>query len=122
MADYLADSRVIIKNKDRLDFASMESRFLIKMVLADVGPKDLTSRQRGKAGYSGAIKLTTMDEIKDYLNPDRWTSTATVGVQTQGAPTLSLQLPRLTSTAGGLGYHLTEICNVVQTPADVARL
>ncbi|KAG9071183.1 hypothetical protein KI688_008728 [Linnemannia hyalina] len=118
VADYLADSRVIVKNKDKLDFdASMEPRFLIKMVLADVGPKDPTSRQRGKAGYRGKIKLTTMDEIKDYLNPDRWKSTATVDVQTQGAPTLSFQPPRLTSTVGGLCSHLTGICNVVQTPA-----
>ncbi|KAF9271067.1 hypothetical protein BGZ88_006901, partial [Linnemannia elongata] len=41
------------------------------MLLADFGPKDLTSRQRGKAGYRGAIRLTTMDEIRDHLRPLR---------------------------------------------------
>lgn len=130
----------------------MEPGFLIKMLLADVGPKDLTSRQRGKAGYRGAIRLTTMDEIRDHLRPLRQGTvdpreykskgyvlrgsirTDDHRLQILGFKLKELQscrfkracrypLPsRLMSTVSGLDYFLQEIRNIVETPEDVARL
>ncbi|KAH7060103.1 hypothetical protein BKA57DRAFT_487839 [Linnemannia elongata] len=70
-ANHTFSSKPSIENLKDIWLDSMEPGFLIKMLLAVVGPKDLTSRQRGKAGYRGAIRLTTMDEIRDHLRPLR---------------------------------------------------
>ncbi|KAF9271249.1 hypothetical protein BGZ88_006486, partial [Linnemannia elongata] len=151
-ADLTFSTRPSIDNLKNIWLDALEPGFLIKMLLADVGPKNLSSRQRGKLGYRDAIKLTTMDEIRDHLRPLRQGavdpreykskgyalrgSIRTDGhrLQLLGFKLKELQScrykrtcryplpPRLTSTVGGLDYFLQEIRNIVETPEDVARL
>lgn len=151
-ADHTFSTKPSLHDLKNIWLNTLEPGFLIKMLLAEVGPKDLTSRQRGKAGYRGAIKLNTLEEIRDHLRPLREGSLdpgdynskgyalrgsiRTDGFQIQllGFKIRELQRcrfkragsyplpPRLTSTVGGLDYYLTEIRNIAETPADVARL
>jgi len=151
-ADHTFSTKPSIDDLKNIWLDTMEPGFLIKMLLADVGPKDLTSRHRGKAGYRGAIKFTTMDDIKDHLRPLRQDtfdpreynskgyalrgSIRTDGYRLQllGFKLKELQRcrynrpcryplpPKLTSTIGGVDYFLTEIRNVAKTPAHVAQL
>ncbi|KAF8946282.1 hypothetical protein BGZ52_008872, partial [Haplosporangium bisporale] len=44
-----------------------EPGFLIKNFIADIDPKNLTSRQRGKSGRRAKIKLWTLDALKSHL-------------------------------------------------------
>ncbi|KAF9903118.1 hypothetical protein EC991_004144 [Linnemannia zychae] len=151
-ADHDFSTKPSVSNLQNIWLDSKEPGFLIKMLLADVGPKNLTSRQRGKAGYREAIKLHTMADIREHLDPLRQDTfdprhydlkgyafrglirTDGYRLQLLGFKLKELQRcrfnracryplpPRLTSTIGGLDYHLTEIRNVVKTPADVARI
>ncbi|KAF9536422.1 hypothetical protein EC957_010994 [Mortierella hygrophila] len=45
-----------------------EPGYLIKRFMSDVDPKGLTQQQRGKAGYRGAIKLLSVEEINGHLS------------------------------------------------------
>ncbi|KAF9360003.1 hypothetical protein BGX26_010840 [Mortierella sp. AD094] len=129
-----------------------EPGFFIKRLLADVTLENLTVRQRGKAGYRGAIKLDSIDEIKSHLRPLKEKSFDPYrynekgyalhgSVRTDGykLQLLAFKLkelqyvryrrlpetkppPRLTSTVGGVDYYLSEIQNIIKTEDDVSRL
>ncbi|KAF8924209.1 hypothetical protein BGZ58_002040, partial [Dissophora ornata] len=129
-----------------------EPGYIVKRFLCDVAPDGLSVRQRGKAGYRGAVQLMSMDQIRDHLQhirePDFEPSTyATKGYLLRGSictDGFELQLsgfklkelqsvrykrlpedklpPRFTSTVGGTDYYLQEIRNVVKTEDDVARI
>jgi hypothetical protein len=45
-----------------------EPGYLIKHFISDVDPEGLTQRQRGKAGYRGAVKMMSVGEIKNHLS------------------------------------------------------
>ncbi|KAK3827172.1 MAG: hypothetical protein JOS17DRAFT_226245 [Linnemannia elongata] len=45
-----------------------EPGYLIKRFISDVDPEGLTKRQRGKAGYRGAVKMMSVEEIKKHLS------------------------------------------------------
>ncbi|KAF9079285.1 hypothetical protein BGX23_004464, partial [Mortierella sp. AD031] len=59
-AGTLADVQVWIRAK--------EPGHLIKRLICDVDPPGLTSRQRGKLGYRGAVKLLSLDQIATHLS------------------------------------------------------
>ncbi|KAI7818892.1 hypothetical protein BC939DRAFT_531715 [Gamsiella multidivaricata] len=44
-----------------------EPGFLIKHLIVDIDPEDLTSRKRGKAGHRTAIKLLSLDDLETDL-------------------------------------------------------
>ncbi|KAF9542693.1 hypothetical protein EC957_001748 [Mortierella hygrophila] len=150
-ADHTFSTKPSIDNLKNIWLDTVEPGFLIKSLLTDVGPKNLSARKRGKAGYRGAIKLTSMDEIRDHLRPFREGNLVpneygSKGYALRGSirtdgfrlQLLSFKLkelqsvrfkrlpevalpPRLTSTIGGTDYFLPEIRNVIKTPADVSR-
>ncbi|KAI7822851.1 hypothetical protein BC939DRAFT_172096 [Gamsiella multidivaricata] len=129
-----------------------EPGFLIKHLIVDIDPEDLTSRQRGKAGHRAAIKLLSLDDLETHLqmldDPEfRPETYARKGYFHRGSlrtDGFTMQLlcskvrellsvkykrlpddrlpPRLTSTLHGTSDFLTEIRNVVRTKDDVARL
>lgn len=129
-----------------------EPGYLIKKLLADITLENLSVRQRGKAGYRGAIKLTLMDEIRTHLRPLKEKTfdprqyngkgyAIHGSVRTDGycLQLLAFKLkelqsvryrrlpetklpPHLTSTVGGVNYFLSEIRNISKTKDDVARL
>ncbi|CAO3567070.1 unnamed protein product [Mortierella alpina] len=127
---------------------SKEPGFLIKRLFCNVAKEGLTVRQRGKAGHKAAVKLMTIDQIKQHLElirrPDYDLQKATFfedrSIPTGTACSLprsklkelqsvrfkrpsEMPLPcRLTTTTGGTDYYLTEIRNVVKRKGDVARL
>ncbi|KAF8947755.1 hypothetical protein BGZ47_007997 [Haplosporangium gracile] len=55
-----------IRNLPRMSFR-MVPGYLIRIFLSDLNTDGLTSRQKGKAGYRGAIKSWSLNRIKDYL-------------------------------------------------------
>ncbi|KAF9574621.1 hypothetical protein EC968_006036 [Mortierella alpina] len=125
---------------------------LIKHFLSDVAKEGLTKRQLGKAGYKGAVKFLSLPEIRDHLKPlrepnfdpanyDKKGYILRGSVRTDGFRLQLLgfkikelqsvrykQLPekvlpeRLTSTVGGVDYHLAEVRNIIKTKEDVSRL
>ncbi|KAF9382477.1 hypothetical protein CPC16_009322 [Podila verticillata] len=129
-----------------------EPGFLIKNFIADVAPQGLTSRQKKKAGHRAAVKLLSLDQIRNHLDivKNEWLDPITYAdkgyvlrgsIKTDGfrIQLLAFKLrelqdvryrrlddnrlpPRLTSTVGGVDYYLQEIRNVIKTKEDVARL
>ncbi|KAF9913145.1 hypothetical protein EC991_003604 [Linnemannia zychae] len=135
---------VIVWMRDR------EPGYYIKRFLCDVAPEGLSSRRKGQAGYRGAVKLMSIEQIKNHLrnirSPDFVASAydtkgyllrgsiLTNGVTMQLAAFKLKELqsvryrrlpedklpPRLTSTVGGTDHFLTEIRNVIGSKEDVA--
>lgn len=129
-----------------------EPGFLIKRLLSDVAKEGLTKRQRGKGGHKAAVKLMSLEEIKEHINNLREPNFDLRTYDTKGYilrgsirtdghrihllafKLRELQsvryrrfpvdvLPRqITSTTGGTDYYLTEVRNVVKTKQDVAEL
>ncbi|KAG0057380.1 hypothetical protein BGZ83_010839 [Gryganskiella cystojenkinii] len=125
---------------------------LIKSLLVDIAPGNLTVRQRGKAGHRAAIELPTLGELKIHLEAlddkdfqpknytrKRYFPRGTIRTNGFNIQVLCFKLrellsvkykrlpddrlpPRLTSTVHGTGDFLTEIRNVLGTKEDVARL
>lgn len=125
---------------------------LLKTLLVDLDNRRLTSRQKGKAGHAGAIRLLTLKQIHQHINAVRHgnfdpRTYCQKGYQLLGSlktdghrlqllayklkELLSVRykrykedvLPdRLQSTVGGVDYYMTEIRNVVKTPQDVKDL
>jgi len=129
-----------------------EPGFLIKRLLSDVAKEGLTIRQRGKAGHKAAVKLMSLKQIRQHIEPLRQPSFDPEGYGTKGyilrgsirtdgfrIQLLAFKLkelqsvryrrlpdnvlpPRITSIKGGTDYFLTEIRNIVKTKEDVAQL
>ncbi|KAG9063431.1 hypothetical protein KI688_004314 [Linnemannia hyalina] len=129
-----------------------EPDFLFKYCIADVTPQGLTSRQRRKEGHRAAVKLLSLDQIRNHLDvaKNEWLDPVTHAkkryvfrgsVKTDGFRIQILafklrelqyvryrrlddnRLPlRLTSTVGGVDYYLQEIRDVITSKEDVARL
>ena len=129
-----------------------EPGFLIKRLLSDVAKEGLTKRQRGKGGHKAAVKLMSLEEIKEHINnlrepnfdPRTYDTKGYIlrgSIRTDGHRIHLLAfklrelqsvryrrfpvdvLPRqITSTTGGTDYYLTEVRNVVKTKQDVAEL
>ncbi|KAF9114489.1 hypothetical protein BGW39_003349, partial [Mortierella sp. 14UC] len=59
--------KAAIDDLEHIWLSTKEPGYLVKALLADVGPKELSVRQRGKRGYRGAIRLSSMDELKDHV-------------------------------------------------------
>ena len=129
-----------------------EPGYIIKRFLCNVAPEGLSVRQRGKAGYRGAVQLMSLEQIKGHIENIRRPDFEPMDYTTKGyllrgsirTNGFDLQLlgfklkelqcvrfrrlpeaklpPRLTSTVGGTDYYLQEIRNVAGTKEDVSRL
>ncbi|KAF9398797.1 hypothetical protein BGZ94_005896, partial [Podila epigama] len=110
---------------------------LTQRFICPIAGDNLTVRQKGKAGYAGAIKLLSLDQIHDHINELRSPTFDPRNLHPKGIHPAGLKelnsvrykryreelLPnQLLSTTGGSDGYLTEIRNVVKTPQDVQNL
>ncbi|KAI1286511.1 hypothetical protein EDD11_000408, partial [Mortierella claussenii] len=129
-----------------------EPGYIIKRFLSDVAKEGLTSSQRSKGGYKTAVRLMSLEWIKQHVermqqatfDPKDYTEKGYIlrgSIRTDGfrIQLLAFKLkelqsvryrrlsidklpPRITSTSGGTDYYLTEIRNIVKSKQDVQDL